>query len=320
MDSSADPSFLDLPRASLDDLGTPSVVVLGASEASPYSFEPRSHSADSPRILRQVSRAIAKSLNQFDFDLDMTLLPDKGDWRGMVDAGNVPTDPADPAGNRDRIAAAVGTVLAAGAVPIVLGGDDSVPIPVLAGYAGHAPLTVLQVDAHVDWADVIAGNPHGYGSPMRRAAEYGWVEHMVQVGIRGLGSGQSWQHDDARRWGSHLVTSYDLHREGLEAALRHIPEGAPVFISIDCDGIDPAVFPAVNMPTPGGLAYEEMILLLRGVAAKARIAGLALLEYVPDRDDPHRLSAQIAVRLAMAAMGFAVAQRGVRAPETSAAA
>jgi len=91
-----------------------------------------------------------------------------------------------------------------------------------------------------------------------------------------------------------------------------VPEGARVFISIDCDGIDPAVFPAVNMPTPGGLNYEDMVLLLRGIAARADIAGLALLEYVPERDDGHRLSAHIAVRLVMAVIASIVEARDGR--------
>jgi agmatinase len=302
------PTFLNLPRADLSDLTGATVAVLGAAEASPYEFERRSHSARAPKALRRVSQGFAGSLSQFDFDIGLTMFPDKDDRRGMVDCGDVPTDPDDPAGNRAHIRQAVGRILAAGAVPIVLGGDDSVPIPVIAAYEGHGPLTVLQIDAHVDWADVIRGNGYGYGSPMRRASEYEWVTGMVQVGIRGLGSGERWQHDDARAWGSHLVTSYDLHREGLDAALRHIPEGGRIFISIDCDGIDPAVLPAVAMPTPGGLSYEDMTGLLRGVAAKAKIAGLALVEYVPERDDRYCLSGLVAARIAT--MTMALARKG----------
>jgi len=298
------PSFIDLPRASLDDLAGVSIAVLGASEASPYPFEKRSHSASAPRVLREVSQGIAASLNQHDFDTGLTMFPDKHDRRGMVDCGDVRTDVADAEGNRRRIRRAVRRILKAGAVPILLGGDDSVPIPFLAAYEGFGPITIVQIDAHVDWADVISGNPYGYGSPMRRASEYPWVTGMVQVGIRGLGSGQQWQHDDARSWGSHLVTSYDLHAEGLEAALRHVPEGSKVVFSIDCDGIDPAVLPAVNMPTPGGLGYEDMVGLIRGIAGKALIVGLALLEYVPERDDRHRLSGLVAARLACVAMAL----------------
>ncbi len=299
------PTFIGLPSAELDALGQARVVVLGASEASPYVVGERSHSADGPAMLRRASAQFAGSLGQYDFDLDATLFPVKEDRRGCVDAGDVPTNPWDAEGNRARITAAMRRVLEAGAVPILLGGDDSVPIPALAAYAGHGPLTILQVDAHVDWADVIQGNAYGYGSTMRRAAEYPWVTRMVQVGMRGLGSGESWQHDDARGWGSTLVTSYALHEQGPAAVLDAIAPGARVFISIDCDGIDPAVLPAVNMPTPGGLTYEDMIRILRGVAAKATIAGLALVEYVPSRDDRHQLSGLVAARIAAVTLGLA---------------
>lgn len=302
-------TFIGLPRVAIGALDGASVAVLGAAEASPYVTGERSHSADAPKILREVSQDVARSLAQYDFDLDATFFPadEDGakDMRGMVDCGDVLTHAWDAAGNRARIEEAVRAILAAGAVPIVLGGDDSVPIPVLKAYDGHGPLTVLQIDAHVDWADVLQGNAYGYGSPMRRASEYPWVTGMVQVGIRGLGSGEKWQHDDARAFGSHLVTSYRLHREGLEAALRHVPEGSRVFVSIDCDGIDPAVCPAVNMPTPGGLTYEDVIGLMRGVAAKATIAGLALVEYVPQNDDRRRLSGLVAARIATVIMGLA---------------
>ncbi len=302
-------TFASLPPSDFDGLSDAAVVVFGASEASPYVAGEASHSADAPRALRKASAQFGGSLGQFDFDLGATLFPDKGDKRGCVDAGDVPTHPWDAAGNRDRIAAATRAVLDAGAVPIVLGGDDSVPIPVLAAYEGHGPLTILQVDAHVDWADVIQDNPYGYGSTMRRAAEYPWVVRMVQVGIRGLGSGESWQHDDARAWGSTLVSSYAFHEQGLATVLDRIEPGADVFISIDCDGIDPAVLPAVNMPTPGGLTYEDMIRILGGVADKARIAGLALVEYVPSRDDRHQLSGLVAARIAAVTMGLVVGQR-----------
>ena len=299
-------TFVALPEATLDRLDDARVVVFGASEASPYAAGEQSHSAGGPAALREASLQFAGSLGQYDFDIDRTVFPDKDDRRGCVDAGDVPTDAWDDAGNRARIEAATRAVLAAGAVPIVLGGDDGVPIPVIAGYEGHGPLTILQIDAHVDWADVLRGNPYGYGSTMRRAADCPWVTGMVQVGIRGLGSGEAWQHDDARAWGSRLITSYRLHAEGPGAVLDLIEPGANVFVSIDCDGIDPAVLPAVAMPTPGGLTYEDVILLLRGVADKARIAGLAMVEYVPTRDDRYSSSGLVAARITAAAMALAL--------------
>lgn len=297
-------TFISLPRGDLDNLEGVAVVVVGASEASPYDRGIASHSALAPKVLRDASEEVALSLGQFDFDLDATMFPDRGDARGMVDCGDIATSAFDAAGSRARIEAAVRQILAAGAVPVVLGGDDSVPIPVLKAFENNGPLTILQIDAHVDWGDEIRGNSLGYGSTMRRAAELPWVTGMLQVGMRGLGSGGAWQHNDARAWGSKLVTSYELHRLGLEAVLAHIPAGTRCFVSIDVDGLDPAVLPAVAMPTPGGLTFEDVIGLLRGVAAKASIVGLALVEYVPERDDPHRLSALTAVRIAAVAMGL----------------
>ena len=301
-------TFIGLKRIAIDELQGAAVVVMGASEASPYQLGVASHSAQAPRAIREASAEFAASLSQFDFDLDATMFPVEGDDRGMVDVGDMATSAFDPEGNRARITAATRSVLQSGAVPVMLGGDDSVPIPMLQAYEGHGPLWILQIDAHVDWGDVIQGNPLGYGSTMRRVAELPWVEGMVQVGIRGLGSGGAWQHDDARRWGSHLVTSYDLHAGGLTAALSLIPDGARCVLCIDLDGLDPAVMPAVAMPTPGGLTYEDVIGLIRGVAAKANIAGLALVEYVPERDDRFRLSALTAARIAAVTMGCIVSR------------
>lgn len=297
-------TFIGLPRRSADDLAGVRVAVLGAAEASPYKLGEASHSADSPTALRRASMRFAGSLMQHDFDLGAAFFIAKDDHRGLADCGDVKTSTYEPEANRAAITEGVARLLAAGVRPLVLGGDDSVPIPVLAAYEGQGPLTILHIDAHVDWADVIQGNPYGYGSPMRRAAEMPWVTGMVQVGIRGLGSGEGWQHDDARAWGSHLVTSYDLHAGGLAAVLALIPDGARVFVSLDCDGIDPAVLPAVNMPTPGGLTYEDMIGLLRGTAAKAEIVGTAILEYVPAHDDARQFSGQVAARIGAVAMAL----------------
>jgi agmatinase len=297
-------TFCNLPSGSLKALGGVSIAVFGACEGSPYQPEKPSHSATGPAALRTAHAKFAKQLQQFDFDLEGSLLGPEGQSGGMADCGDVETDRTDAQGNRYRITQATRAVLAAGAVPIVLGGDDSVPIPWFAGFEGGGPYTVLQIDAHTDWADIIQGNAFGYGSTMRRAAEMPWITGMVQVGARGLGSGGAWQIADARAWGSHIVTMRDWRREGVVAALAHLPEGAEVLVSIDCDGLDPTVMPAVNMPTPGGLGYLDMMELLTGVAAKARIAGLALVELVPERDDSNGSSALTAARLVAVTMGL----------------
>lgn len=297
-------TFCKLPAADFAVLTDISIAVFGASEASPYSANKSSHSAMAPAAMRVASQGFAGQLQQFDFDLEGSLFGPEGETWGMVDCGDVHTDRHDAQGNRQRITEATRAILIAGGKPVILGGDDSVPIPWFAGFEGSGPYTVLQIDAHTDWADVIKGNGLGYGSTMRRAAEMPWITGMVQVGARGLGSGDRGQIDDARAWGSQIITMRDWRRGGAEAALAHIPQGAQVLISVDCDGLDPAVLPAVNMPTPGGLTYLDMVELLTGVAAKAKIAGLAMVELVPERDDSHGLSALTAARMVAVTMGL----------------
>lgn len=301
------PTFLGLPHAAPDAIGDAPAAVFGASEATPYDPAEASHSADAPGAIRAASRQFRGQLRQYDFDLeaapvDGELTPEKLRRIG-VDLGDVRTTVKDAAGNRDRIQALTAAVLAEGAAPLVLGGDDSVPIPFLAGFEDHGPVTVVQVDAHVDWADDIRGTGLGYGSPMRRAAEMPWVTGMVQVGIRGLGSGERWQHDDARAWGSRLVTSRDWRRRGAEAVLADVP-GDRFVLCVDLDGLDPVGFPAVAMPTPGGLWYEDMVDLMQGLATRGRIVGCVLAEYVPDRDDGRRSCALTAARLGAVAAGL----------------
>lgn len=300
-------TFAGVPAARLDALPGAGVVVLGADHGSPYEPGTASHAAGGAAAIRAGSQLFAKQLTQVDFDLGGALLSGPED-AAIVDAGDLALDVSDGAGNRAAITAAVRRVLAAGAVPVVLGGDDSVPIPVFAAYEGRGPVAMLQVDAHVDWGDVIRGNPYGYGSPMRRASEMPWFGAMLQVGIRGLGSGTADQHADAAAYGSKIVTMDEVERDGVEAALAALPEGGDVFLSIDLDGLDPSVMPAVNMPTPGGLAYREVLRLVRGVAARRRIVGAAIVEFVPDRD-PDGLGAVTAARLALSVAGIAVRQR-----------
>jgi agmatinase len=303
-------SFAGLERGSLDDLSGAAVAILGIDEASPYEPGKPSHSAGAPAAIRRASRGLPAK-RQFDYDLGRVLLR-PGEERLIVDLGDLETDSRTPVENRARIEAAIRRILAVGAVPVVIGGDDSVPIPVLSAFEGKGPLTILQIDAHVDWGDVIKGNPLGYGSIMRRAAEMAWVAAEVQVGIRGLGSGTPDQLDDAERWGSRIVTMPDFRRLGPDGVAELVPEGAPCFVTVDLDGLDPSVMPAVNMPGPGGLLYGETLALLQAVAGRAPVAGICIVEFVPERDDPHGLAALTAARLLLSAIGL------VRLPEAAA--
>jgi agmatinase len=226
----------------------------------------------------------------------------------LVDLGDVPGSPEDGAGNQERAEAAVRRILDAGTIPIVLGGDDSIPIPVLRGYAEHGPIWVLQVDAHLDFRHEVDGVREGYSSPMRRAAELPHVAGIVQVGLRGVGSARGEDVADARAAGNVLVTARELRERGVPWVVEQLPADASVFVAFDCDSLDPAVMPAVSGLSPGGLGYDEAGDLLAGVAARCHVAGAAFTELVPARDVNER-SALVVARLVMRLVA-GIARRG----------
>jgi len=292
------PVVTDLARLEAD------VAILGIPFATTYDVAgPVNDSASSPTAVRAATRSEGRDLFHHDFDVDGPLLAGR-DIR-IVDCGDVPggPQPADGPANRARAEAAVRTILARGALPIVLGGDDSVPIPFFRAFEGRGPFTVVQVDAHLDWRDEVHGERLGYSSPMRRASELPWVTGMVQVGLRGIGSARPAEVADARAWGSRLVTAREVLARGIDAALEQVPRGGEFLVTIDCDGLDPAVFPAVGGPAPGGLLYHHVTELVRGVAARGRIAGLDVVEFGPAYDLASGISALICARFVFTAIG-----------------
>ncbi|MCM5557424.1 arginase family protein [Pleomorphomonas sp. JP5] len=299
-------SFLGLPSHLAE--GKPRAMIFGASHGSAYPGRP-SRSATAAAAIRAASADEAPLIGHWDFDLGGPLFGDEP--VSCVDIGDVATAAEDVAGNRAAIAAQTAEVLAESAIPILLGGDDSVVIPFLAGFAGYAevrgPIWVLQIDAHIDWRDEILGERHGYSSPMRRASEMAHVEGIVQVGMRGVGSARAEEIEAARRFGSHLVTAREIHAAGVEAALRLIPEDARVVITLDCDGLDPGIMPGVAAPSPGGLTYTETIDLIAGVGRRAWIVGFDIVELAPDADVGN-VSALTAARLVTNAIGAVVRQ------------
>jgi agmatinase len=224
----ASPPFLGFPNR-LADGRLPRAVIFGAGQGSTYPGQASSGYALAAVAIRAASQGDAGLVEHWDFDLGGPLFDGKPVC--CIDAGDVPTTMHDNAGNRARIEAKAREVLALPAVPILLGGDDSVPIPFLAGFADHGPVCILQIDAHIDWRDELHGERYGYSNPMRRASEMPHVAGIVQVGIRSVGSARLTEIEAARHYGSRFVTAREVHAQGVEAALRHIPEGARAYIS-----------------------------------------------------------------------------------------
>lgn len=296
------PSFLNSPR--VDNLETlqADFAIIGVPYAYPYVMEAvTSPSGSAPAAIREQSCHYGDlTLEHYDFDMGGPLLAGKA--IRIVDCGDVAMLPGQFAENSRATTEAIAQILDRGAIPIVLGGDHAVPIPVMRAFEGQAPMVVVQIDAHIDWREERHGVREGLSSPMRRASELKCVAGMAQIGMRGMGSARQGEVDDALAYGSVIVRAEEVHRLGVDAVLTVIPAADRYYITFDADGLDAAIAPAVLDPGFGGLTFPETSDLLRGVARKGQIVGYDIVEVVPALD-LHGLTSRCVARLTMNLMG-----------------
>jgi agmatinase len=222
----------------------------------------------------------------------------------MVDFGDAPVLPADPARSHAAIEQTVGLVVAAGAVPIVLGGDHSIAEPdVRACVARHGPVGLIHFDTHADTGKVVFGVEVSHGTPMYRLVEAGAVDptRYVQIGLRGYWPGEeefAWQ--DERGITSFFM--HDVRRRGIEEVVRLTLErvgSGPVFVSVDVDVLDPGFAPGTGTPEPGGMIPADLLWACRTVAAAVELVGADVVEVCPTGIgslDPTALVAERTVR------------------------
>ena len=186
--------------------------------------------------------------------------------------------------NHDRSEKAVRKVLASGAMPIILGGDHAIPIPVFRALENHGPITLVQVDAHIDWRDVFHGVSYGLSSVIRRASEMKHIKEIFQIGLRSAGSARPEEAQAAIDYGANLITDIELQEIGMKAILERIPDGQNYYLTIDADGVDPTIMPAVAGPAPGGVNYSQMRTLIQGLVKKGKVLGMDIVEITPAKD------------------------------------
>jgi agmatinase len=188
-----------------------------------------------------------------------------------VDCGNVALLPGRPLQAFPAIQAAAESVLAAGAVPIGIGGDGSVSLPLMRAAAKfHPGLVALHVDSHTDAYEPGEDDPLDPSTQFTHAANEGLVDvpRSWHVGIRGFTSVPGII-ARARSMGFGVVTTEDLIRRGIGQTMAEFRDGAarrPVYLCWDMDIFDPAVAPGVCTPTWGGLTAREGIELMRACA------------------------------------------------------
>jgi agmatinase len=275
-------TFLHADYAADPSLTEADFAFLGVPYGSPYTMRGVHGSAgDAPDAVRRAAHEFEyhTELDHWDFDCDGPLLP--ADVR-VVDCGDAPGDPRDMEWGKREATLLVRRVVEAGALPLIVGGDDAIP-PIVAAGLG-ADMHVLHIDAHVDYRDELFGVRDGYSSPIRRLRELPNVHEIVQVGLRGVGSGRAAEVEAAIADGNRLVTARELHERGAPAVFAELPDDRPWFVTIDCDGLDPAVAPGVDWPEPDGITYGEAATFVRGLAKQGRIAAIEFTEYVPHLD------------------------------------
>ena len=276
-------TFLGLPSCSnLDALGAP-IALIAAAGATPYASV-GAYCRNAPSALRRVTGSMAANLDRHDFDSGGPVFPAT---LRAADCGDLPFDEADSVANREAIRAAIAKIVAHGARPVLIGGDDFVPTPMLEALglaADGAKYTILQIDAHIDWRDVHMGERFGLSSTMRRASEMPHIERIIQIGARGIGSAASSDYEDALDWGVRFITAREFHARGVDAALRLIPDGSRIVLCIDADALDPALIPGVIRRAPGGLNYYQVADLIQGAAQRGTIVAADFVEYMPERD------------------------------------
>jgi agmatinase len=211
----------------------------------------------------------------------------------VFDAGDVMMFSGDAERSVRDLQQAVHTVTAAGAVPLVLGGDHTIAWPDAAGVAqhvGHGRVSMIHFDAHADTGDIEFGSLVGHGQPMRRLIESGAVrgDRFLQLGLRGY-----WPEPETLSWmAEQQMRSYEMTEisaRGLPACLTEAFAIATddcdgVFLSVDIDVCDPGHAPGTGTPEPGGLTARELLDSVRRVAYELPVVGVDVVEVSPPYD------------------------------------
>jgi agmatinase len=220
----------------------------------------------------------------------------------MVDYGDAPVVPADAARTHEAIERTVGEVVAAGAIPVVLGGDHSIADPDIRAVAvKHGAVGLVHFDTHTDTGTEVYGVEVSHGTPMYRLVELGHVDprRYVQIGLRGYWPGPKefgWQEERG-------ITSFFMHdvRElGIGTVVERTIEAVgtgPTYLTVDVDVLDPAFAPGTGTPEPGGMTSGDLLRACRTIAERLELVGAEVVEVIPTAPGSADITALVADRI-----------------------
>ncbi len=218
----------------------------------------------------------------------------------VADCGDVDVAPISIERTYAAIERRIDEVVAGGAMPLCVGGDHSVTLPILRALARrHGPLGVVHFDAHPDTWDEYFGSKFFHGTPFRRAVEEGCVDprRTIQVGIRGpLYGSEDFAFQD--RHGMEVIRIETVKEQGTRWVSERLGRlrGGPVYCSFDIDAVDPAYAPATGTPEVGGLTSYEALVLVRSLVGLA-LVGADVVEVSPPYDGPGQITSLLAANL-----------------------
>jgi agmatinase len=280
------------------------VAVMGA----PFDFgtQFRAGARFGPRAIREASTLFSFGhAGAYDHEDDATYLP--GDVR-IVDMGDADIVHTDTVKSHANIEFGVRKILAAGALPLVLGGDHSINIPCINAFSDQEPFHLIQVDAHLDFVDERHGVRFGHGNPMRRASEKDYVTGLSQFGIRNVSSTAKEGYEAARAVGSDIQSVRQFRAQGSQNMAERVPDGARIYVTIDIDGFDPSIAPGTGTPSHGGFLYYEILEFLQALSKRNTIVGIDLVEVAPDYDTTGSTST-LAAQVLLNFLGFIFHER-----------
>ncbi len=205
-----------------------------------------------------------------------------------ADIGDVAINTFDLKDSVRRITTFYDKVLVHDVIPMTMGGDHTLALPVLRSIAEkHGPVGLIHVDAHADINQHMFGEEIAHGTPFRRAYEEGLLNapRVWQIGLRGTGYAAD-DFDAARSWGFNVVQAEKLWLKSLKSLSAEVKASmgdAPVYISFDIDSLDPAYAPGTGTPEICGLTPPQAVELIRGLAG-VNIVGCDLVEVSPPYD------------------------------------
>jgi len=270
-------TFLDAPSADLTDEGLDGLDVAIIGMPMDLAVTNRPGSRFGPRALRAIER-----IGPYNEGLRCAPVQEMK----VADVGDVPfRSRFSLEQSHEDITDAVARIVAAGALPLSVGGDHSISLPILRALAKDGPVGMLHIDAHADTGGPFDGERFHHGGPFRNAVLEGLLdpERTVQIGIRGQ-SGYLWEFSHAS--GMTVIEAQTLAHQGLDAVIaqaREVVGTGPTYVSFDVDSLDPAFAPGTGTPEVGGLTPREVIALLRGMKGM-NIVGGDVVEVAPSFD------------------------------------